>query len=218
MTAFKDLEPKFIERYLAVATAMEDLQEVHDKKEPTGVIFNMSVWGSYKEEPQVWNGSNVEIEKPHMNCQTAACAAGHAAFHPWFRERGLDFEITRKASAHYKQDEHGDWEEDELGNYIIDHKSETLEMSIYYKSPDGKTSSMEAFFGHGDVSFTDPCSYGGGETEPKQVARYIRTQLRRAGIENWNERIDLGDTEYTHGATMLITDKKPRYDYYSMDD
>jgi hypothetical protein len=65
-----DKDPKYLERWAATYTLVASIP--HDNR------FDMQYWGK-KQTDSV--------------CGTTACAAGHAALHPWFVERGLDVKI-----------------------------------------------------------------------------------------------------------------------------
>ncbi len=47
---------------------------------PNDVRFDMDSWGAPSRDSE---------------CNTAACAAGHAMLHPWFNERGLELGVAR---------------------------------------------------------------------------------------------------------------------------
>jgi hypothetical protein len=69
----QNTNPKFLERWANVHSLVSSI--------PDDQRFSMSNWGR---------------EDKESACGTAACAAGHAALHPWFRKRGLKtrFELS----------------------------------------------------------------------------------------------------------------------------
>ena len=69
----QNTDPKYLERYANVYTLTMSI--------PDDIRFDMHYWGrQHSESP----------------CGTAACMAGHAGLHPWFRKQGLILEPSAK--------------------------------------------------------------------------------------------------------------------------
>lgn len=64
-----DTSPVYLERWAAMFTLLESI--------PNDNRFNMQSWA---------------FENRGSECNTTACAAGHAILHPWFNERGFAIE------------------------------------------------------------------------------------------------------------------------------
>lgn len=128
-------DPKYLERWANVYSLCRTIP--HDSR------FNMDIWG----------------KQANTACGTAACAAGHAALHPWFRRRGLG------ARAEYSGL----------------HPNDISGMFITFRSR--RQWAIEKFFGCSNKDHT-PFISCIGEDNPKVVAAEIRRYMRRT----WSKR------------------------------
>ncbi len=136
-------EKKYLERWANMYSLARTI--------PNDRRFNMDTWGSYV---------------PESICGTAACLAGHAGLHPWFRKRGLMPQIS------WCKD---DYDQEYIGDMDFDFDK------------------LAAFWGHestpGECEFPPPfipesgCYADPNKISPKQAARAVKDWM----LESWSK-------------------------------